>query len=354
MINVESYGENQVFQQLTPFSHLTIQSTPVGAKAYYEDRYVGDTPVSLSELATGKITVTYRKEGYKEVKEEYILNPGTQTVTAELRLLEYPLTVTATPAALVYYDGKEKGITPVTFLSEHGTHRLSLTAGEKKWETDIETLHSRSLAVDLDFETTVLFHFIPAGEGFVLHRGHKFGLSSPINTVAGIQTFDLIRTGYPDRRRVYKLEAGKVYEYTINLEGEAALFLSTDPAEAKVYWMGTYIGDTPLRGIKLRPGTGELLVKWPGGEWVERMSLFDGQTYTLFRKLPGNATLFIHSFPSGMPVWLNGMPSGITPLTLYVQSGTYAIGCESPDGSRQEQIVTLSGDLERTINFVFY
>ncbi|HQG98782.1 MAG TPA: PEGA domain-containing protein, partial [Thermotogota bacterium] len=86
---------------------------------------------------------------------------------------------------------------------------------------------------------------------------------------------------------------------------------------------------------------------------AENTSFFDGQTYTLFRQLPGSTTLFVHSFPSGMPLWLNGIPSGLTPQTLYVESGAYTIECEGPDGIRRKQIITLSGEVERTINFVF-
>lgn len=353
MIRVNSLGENQVFQRLEPYANVTIQSTPHQAEVYVQGVFIGEAPVTLNELPLEKVLITYRKEGYKEVNEEVVLKPGPMAVTGHLSLKTYPLTVHATPAALVYLDGEEQGITPITFQADHGSHRLSLKSGEKEWLSVIEILQPREVRVDLNVETTILFHFVPAGEGFVLHRGQRYPLAHPINTVAGLQTFDLSRSGYPDRRRVYKLSSGKVYEYTIDLEGEALLFLSTDPAEAQVYWMGTLIAETPIRGLKIRPGTGELRIRWLNGEWSEEMSFFDGQTYTLFRQLPGNTTLSIHSFPSGLPLWLNGTPSGLTPQTLSVQSGTYTVECEGPDGIRQKQIITLSGDVERTINFVF-
>ena len=353
MIRVNSLGENQVFQRLEPFANLTIRSTPVQAKVYKEETFLGETPVTFNQLPLEKMLLTFRAEGYKEVREEVVLQPGPMTVTGQLALKAYPLTVMSTPAALVYLDGEEKGITPLAFQVEHGSHRLSLKSGDKEWLSVIEVGQPREVSVDLNVETTILFHFVPAGDGFVLHRGQRYPTGQPINTVAGLQTFDLSRSGYPDRRRVYKLSAGKVYEYTIDLEGEALLFLSTDPAQAKVYWLGTLIGETPLRGLKIRPGTGELRIRWLYGEWAENTSFFDGQTYTLFRQLPGSTTLFVHSFPSGMPLWLNGNPSGLTPQTLYVESGAYTIECEGPDGIRRKQIITLSGEVERTINFVF-
>jgi len=353
MIRVNSLGENQVLQHLEPFTNLTLQSTPDQADVYLQGIFIGKAPVTLHELPVEKIRITYRKEGFKEVNEEVALKPGPMTVTGNLSLKEYPLTVHATPAALVYLNGKEKGITPITFQAEHGSHRLSLKSGEKEWLSVLEIVQPREVRVDLNVETTIVFHFIPAGDGFVLHRGQRYPLTQPINTLAGLQTFDLSRSGYPDRRRVYKLSSGKIYEYTIDLEGEALLFLSTDPAEAQVYWMGTLIGETPIRGLKIRPGTGALRIRWLNGEWSENVSFFDGQTYTLFRQLPGNTTLIVHSFPSGLPVWLNGTPSGLTPQTLTVQSGTYTVECEGLDGIRQKQIITLRGDVERTINFVF-
>lgn len=352
-IQIDSFIENQVFQTLEPFAHLTLQSTPTGAKAYLAQKYIGDTPITLSELAVGKVQIGFRKEGYTEQFEEILLAPGHTTIVKEMRLQEYLITVESTPAAMVYYDSVEKGITPMTFSSQHGSHILSLKSGEKEWWTEVETIMPRKVQVDLNAETTVVFHIIPAGAAFILHRGQKYLPAMAINTVAAIQTFDIFRSGYPDRRRVYKLAAGVVYEFTINLEGEASLFLSTDPEEARVFWMGTEIGFTPLRDQKVRPGSGELRVEWRGGEWTENISFFDGQTYTLYRKLPASTTLYIQSFPSGLPVWFDGSASGVTPVVLTARSGTHTIECERSDGSRQQQIITLSGDVERTINFVF-
>lgn len=353
-IEIEKEGINEITQILQPFSNVTFFSTPTDSIITVSDHASSTSPLILKKIPPGKYLVQLSLEGFKPIKKEIIVKIGENNFHEELSLKEYPWTFSSTPAAVLSVDGKEIGLTPVDLLMTHGEHIISYSSGDKEWMGRIEVTGSGEKNVNLNEETTILFNIIPTGQSFVIHRGVEYESPTIINTYHGMQTFDIVRGGYPTRRRIYKLLPGKIYEETINLEGESELFLVTKPSGAAVYWMGTFLGETPIRGLKIRTGSGLLKLTWKdGATYEENIDFLDGETYTLYREIPSYTTVTVNSLPNHSKVFLDGQPSGVTPVVLNLKQGSYRIRCETDEGEIQETLITLSGERERTINFVF-
>ena len=353
-IDIKKEGLNEITMILNPYSNLTVNASPSHTSIIVNDQKHMFNPLILKEIPPGKYQVIMSALGYQPLEKEIVVEIGENQLFEELSLKEYRWTFSSTPAAVLTLDGKEVGLTPVEVAIVHGEHVIYLSSGEKEWMRKITVDHEGQTNVNLNHETTILFDIIPAGQSFVLHNGVEYESPALINTTNGMQTFDIVRGGYPTRRRLFKLLPGKIYEQVINLEGESELFLVTKPVGASVYWMGSYIGDTPIRGIKIRPGSGKLKMEWTdGAHYEEDFTFLDGETYTLYREIPSYTKLNINSLPNQMEIYLDSQLSGITPLILNLKQGTYTIKCVSKEGQQQEKIITLTGESERTINFIF-
>ncbi len=353
MVSIIGALENKIFQELEPYAHLEIQSVPEGATVIFNDQEIGKAPLTLKGLKTGRHHIRIEANGYLPKSQDIFLRPGENRVDLRLDVKQYLLTMESTPAAAVWIGNREVGITPIEVEAPHGAHLIHLKSGTLEWMTWVDLFENRLVRVDLTKDTTIQIEILPAGEAFVMHHGNQYPLPHLINTTEGLHTFDIVRAGYPVRRRVYKLNAGTIYHEIINLEGEASLFVVTHPTGASVYWMGELIGQTPLRDVRVRPGSGEIRFVWQRGELKETVTFLDGQTYTLSRELPGHTKLIIDSFPSGLRVYLNGQEVGITPMQIEVRSGTHEIEVRGPDMERQVQTVNLTGEMQRKVNFVF-
>ncbi len=352
-IFVKSDSLNEFTQILKPFSNITIQASPANTLIEFDGSKASAMPLTLKEIDPGEYYVSYSAQGYKTIGKTVYLDIGENSVFEELSLKEYTWTVESTPSAVVILDGKESGITPVDLKVTHGEHTLHLNSADKEWMTKIESFDNGKTSVNLNLETTVLFDVIPAGQSFIIHKGKEYETPAIINTTEGLQTFDIVRGGYPSRRRLFKLLPGKIYEQSVNLEGESELFLVSKPSGAKVFWMGAYIGITPLRGVKIRPGAGQLRLEWFDAKYEEKSVFLDGETYTVYREIPSQTKVTINSLPMGLEVSLDGKDSGITPLIILLKQGSYTLRCTDSQGVFKEEVIKLDGEKERTINFVF-
>jgi len=95
---------------------LQIVSTPPGASAFLDDRFVGMTPVSVDLDTEGKHLLRIEKRGYEPHRQAIEVRAEPVQISAELRpAVQGRLTVTTAPAgAEVYLDGRLCGKSPLT------------------------------------------------------------------------------------------------------------------------------------------------------------------------------------------------------------------------------------------------
>jgi hypothetical protein len=140
---------------------ILVRSTPAGARVLVDGRPVGETPVTLYELAHGSHTVRVTHDGYFTAERRVSLSASqpAQSLIIELRRAAAETASPSTPAtvgrfagalmvdsrpagASVYLDGKQVGTTPLLLDSlEAGEHavRLELT-GYRRWTSSVRVV----------------------------------------------------------------------------------------------------------------------------------------------------------------------------------------------------------------------
>ncbi len=108
---------------------VTIISSPNQAEVYFDDAYVGRSPVTITELSPGTHKVVLKKLGYYDLTEYVDLGTNQRKdVFYELQSSFGKVYVESDPTnADVFIDGLHKGITPklISDLSD-GAHILIL------------------------------------------------------------------------------------------------------------------------------------------------------------------------------------------------------------------------------------
>ena len=113
----------------TESADLTIETTPDKASAHVDGRFVGTTPVELTNLAPGTHVVRLEKFSYHPLIYKTEIRPGDRTITLELiKRKGGSVEINSTPfGADIIIDGEERGQTPVIIPSlGTGGHSLRL------------------------------------------------------------------------------------------------------------------------------------------------------------------------------------------------------------------------------------
>lgn len=127
------------------YGQLTITSTPEGASIYLDDRYKGNTPLTLTEIFVGSHKLKLDSSGYEDW-EEYISISSLQKKEMNIKLVaktgDTSVRVTTNPkGAAVYLDGTYMGEGPITLKKvAPGEHILKVS--KKSYEDWSDTLTS--------------------------------------------------------------------------------------------------------------------------------------------------------------------------------------------------------------------
>ncbi len=105
--------------------------------------------------------------------------------------------------------------------------------------------------------------------------------------------------------------------------GEGVLACSSDPAGADVFLDGVSLGEAPLRKEHIKAGTYRIVLMERGYEnSTEEITIKKDVTLTIDEKLaPARGSITVQSQPRGASVYLDGVESGVTPVTLSQVSG---------------------------------
>jgi hypothetical protein len=119
--------ENAV-DEASDFGQIEITTIPNGSEIYINNVLMGTTPARLTDVPPGFYEVELKQEEYKDVFERVPVKAGkTYVISKKLSFKEGVCSISSNPSeARVYLDGKYKGITPVVFHTDEGTHSLKI------------------------------------------------------------------------------------------------------------------------------------------------------------------------------------------------------------------------------------
>ena len=138
-INIKSGKKSTVFFDI-PQGSLTIQSVPSKAEIYLDDKFIGHTPMHISQLVVNQHKVEVKFDDYfsdnkriSETKEVIIKKDKESSLVFNKNDILGLLSVNTSPAnAVVSIDGKVIGKTPGKFYIKPGEHMLKVSCDEHK------------------------------------------------------------------------------------------------------------------------------------------------------------------------------------------------------------------------------
>ncbi len=139
---------------------LSVRSEPAPAEVRLDGRFVGLTPLEVSEVAAGTHLVAISRDGYETHTERRVLVAGAEKVEARLkRKAVGSLAVRTVPeGAEVILDGQSRGNTPLDMAGlAPGSYRLVLRkAGHEFWTREVGVKGGERAEISAVLENSVL------------------------------------------------------------------------------------------------------------------------------------------------------------------------------------------------------
>jgi len=272
-IKIGYLAEVAVAEVAVTGGELEVKSEPSGAKVYLDGKEVGESPVLLSGISSGRRLIRVIKEGYE----------------------------------------------PYEVLEIVGAERKVVTVNLKKV---IKVIREGELVVRTE----------PSGASISIN-GRSFGRSpyEGKGLSPGIYRVRVTKEGYENWEKAEIVEAGKRVEVFAQLRAkEGDLEVRSEPAGGKVYLDGKYMGETPLYLSRIRPGQYlVLVVKDRCYPYEERVEIRGADRKTVVASLKSRlGELGVILKTTGASLYIDGKPVEVGPRN-YVEKefspGSYKI-----------------------------
>ena len=327
--------------------YFSITSTPPYADVYFDNSFVGESPVVVTVSTTGTPTHNIRitLAGYEEWVSTYNGNPQPgQTISINAQLTPSAQTgniqVVSTPSgALVTLDRSRSANTPYTFTNiPVGTHEITIfLSGYQDFYTDVNVNNGQTAYINAVLQPTVTTGTLsvsssPSGAAVYVDGSYRGVTSTSVgNLVPGSHSVRLTKAGYQDWNGAVSISAGLTtyLNPTLTVDQQptyATVTITSNPPGANVYSNGVYIGQTsagsPLVFTQVNPGTYSLLITKSGyQDYTGTQTVVAGQNYNVAVTLnpvqnPTTGGLSVISAPSQAEVYLDNAYKGLTPITL--------------------------------------
>ena len=327
--------------------YFSITSTPPYADVYFDNSFVGESPVVVTVSTTGTPTHNIRitLAGYEEWVSTYNGNPQPgQTITINAQLTPSAQTgniqvVSSPSGAMVTLDRSKTANTPYTFYNiPVGTHEITIyMSGYQDFYTDVNVNNGQTAYINAVLQPTVTTGTLsvsssPSGAAVYVDGSYRGVTSTSVgNLVPGSHSVRLTKAGYQDWNGAVSISAGLTtyLNPTLTVDQQptyATVSITSNPPGANVYSNGVYIGQTsagsPLVFTQVNPGTYSLLITKSGyQDYTGTQTVVAGQNYNVAVTLnpvqnPTTGGLSVISAPSQAEVYLDNAYKGLTPITL--------------------------------------
>ena len=301
---------------------LYVTSTPADATLICDGVNMGQTPVTVMDVAAGEHLLILRKPGCREVRKTVKTQPSErQAVDLKLEPLTGLLLILSTPSgADIDLDGVSAGKTPL-YLHDAAFDQHRLTASAPGHLPRVITLTvadqvPQKIEINLISDSArILVETMPTGAAITLDGATIGKTPQNLPTIAsGKHTIELALPGYSPFQKEFSVQAGdqRTIKTTLApLPGKLTV-LSTPPG-ARIYLNDQYKAETPLA------------TDVPAGQYAIRAETrgFDPQTRTNtvvigtesvveFNLVKSSGTILISTEPPGIAVYMDGELRGTT------------------------------------------
>ncbi len=337
-VNVEPGIELSVTAelQMKPGS-VSINSEPSDAIILINNKKVGTTPGTLTDIKPGKHQIEVRKEGFEtwidsidvRGEEENILNATLKNITGSINIKSSPSEVA------IFLDGEEVGTTPDIIKSVSiGVHVIEVRkAGYTEWKKKINVKKGKEITLNAAIQSitgTASLESDPIG-AMIFIDGEDVGKTPKVITGIdpGKHEVEIRLDGYDSCVKMMKIKAGREFVFAAALQRKrGSLVIISSPSNAMIYLEGKKSGKTPREITELLPGSYTIEVKLDKYQtWSENVDVAPGKEMILkpvLRAKPGSIS--IKSTPPDAMILIDGKEVGTTPETINdIESGAHVV-----------------------------
>ncbi|MGC9089634.1 MAG: serine/threonine-protein kinase [Caldisericia bacterium] len=288
-------GENKelsfIFEEAS-FVNLTIESEPVGAKIFIDDKDTGFiTPHSFNEISIGDHTIKLSLEGF----EDYILttniNQDKNIKVSLNKIIEKVgvLKIQSNPTESdIYINDEYKGKTPMEISLPIGKYKVKIKNKDyEDWEKEFEVEEGKEILVEASLnkitqtlEGTLIINSNPKANVYI--DGAYKGIT-PLNIKLkeGVYKIKISLEGYEVYEKNVSIKPNEVQNVAVTLKKlylKTYIKVITNPKKVEVYIDKVLVGLSDGT-FEIKPGTHELILRLEGYlDYLTDVTLKEGET----------------------------------------------------------------------------
>ncbi|MFQ5650244.1 MAG: FlgO family outer membrane protein [bacterium] len=266
---------------------MNINSEPTGAQVFLDNNRVGQTPMSLKQVAEGEHEIRLVKENYKPWTQKVVVRSFQPTdVKATLEVSPGMLTVNSTPSsAEIYLKGKRVAKSPHTFSNIPPGELVVRVKkpGYEAWTSSVLIQPSKQEILDVALaEKMGTLSILSQPEGaivFLAREGQtarEIGRTPILNFEApiGRYTIAIEKDDYFRERKQIVVQHKRLLDLSFDLqEKPGAILVETTPPNARIFLDGSYKGRAPFLLENIEKGEYNVTVRLPYAEESRRVSV---------------------------------------------------------------------------------
>jgi len=331
-----------------PTAWVLINSEPEGADVYFNENYLGATPLQKKmkvgkynyrvskELFAPKAGIINLKEGDERKKLDITLNPNHGNLSIESNPED---------GAQVFINGKNTNkTTPCTIEKlAVGEHILTL---RRKWYEPVTEKFTVEAGQELTKEVTMEVSYgnvtvktEPLAQ--IYQDGEKIDFGS-VNKrlMPGMYTFKAEKDKYRSDEETIELIKGEDKNIRLSLTPRlGSLEIVTEPWESSIELNGKSYGKTPVTIEDLLIGEYDLKIEKEGYKTItQTVEIKEDEQIVINEELISGKDITITSNPGNGRVRIDGKEIGTTPLTARVSYGKHDIEVEKGEYIAKDKI----------------
>ena len=343
---------------------ILIESEPADALVLIDDKEVGNTPITITDLKPVIHNVEVRRVGFVIWREKVDIIPEKEvSITAALQVKAGSVTIKSEPtAANVIINGKEVGTTPVTITDlKLGTHNVNIRmAGYDDWKESVEIVHDKEiiLTAALQINTGSFCINSEPSKSMVIIDDKEAG-TAPITITdlkSGVHVVVVRKNGYDDWEESVDIRPGKETTLTAKLyKKTGSISINSDPPGAITFIDGNEVGATPKIIADLIPGKHNVeIIKDGYVNWNENVNIVPGEEITLAAELQlKTGAVSIKSEPSNAKTLIDGKAIGTTPVTITdMKPGIHNVEVSMAGFENWFEKMDIKSDMENSITAI--
>lgn len=255
MVTVDQPRKELQFALRPAFGSVTVTSTPSGALVFFDEKQVGQTPLTLDRIASGSHSLRFQAPQYAVERRNVSIADGqTANVAVTLAARFAEITVQAPQGAVVTVDGDRKGSGTLSWRQSEGLCDIVVSmAGHRDARRQLEVVAGRAQTVQLTPQPIYGSASVDSDlmDAEIWIDGKQYGVTPNVveRLLVGSHTLVLKKSGYADLQQQFSVEEGKEASLSVKLPAGRSVQFTSEKPGMQIIVDGKKLGTTPLTAV---------------------------------------------------------------------------------------------------------